>query len=168
MPTLLPPVPTLPPLVPTPPPLPTPRIPPDPIVPGGTPTPGASEGPAASIAPSPAGSSAPSVAPAGPVGPGGGGPDTSGGASVANEPAPISALQFAGVSGDELRVTLGRIGGLGLPVEWLVPSLVVSVPGILLILAVLAQGAGALLWLPYVRRTLGGDRRRRRTGTMAP
>ncbi len=51
--------------------------------------------------------------------------------------------------------------GTGLGVEWLVPTLVVTVPGILLIFAVLAQGAGAMLWLPYVRRTLGGDRRRR-------
>ena len=50
---------------------------------------------------------------------------------------------------------------MGLAVEWLVPTLVVTVPGLLVIVAILAQGAGAMLWLPYVRRTLGGDRRRR-------
>ena len=45
--------------------------------------------------------------------------------------------------------------------------MVVTVPGILLMLAVLAQGFAATLWLPYVRRTLGGDRRRRHTAQAA-
>ena len=81
--------------------------------------------------------------------------------------APRSALDFAGPPGAVINVSVGAVGGFGLPVEWLVPSLVVTVPGILLILAVLAQGAGALLWLPYVRRTLGGDRRRRPSRQLA-
>ena len=51
------------------------------------------------------------------------------------------------------------IGGL---VVWAVPALVLTVPGLLLLLAVLAQAAGALLWLPVVRRWLGGFGIRRR------
>jgi hypothetical protein len=34
--------------------------------------------------------------------------------------------------------------------------MVIGVPGLLLLLAVLAQAAGGLLWLPVVRRWLGG------------
>jgi hypothetical protein len=69
--------------------------------------------------------------------------------------------------GGDINLATIDVAGLGLPIEWLVPSLVVTVPGVLLILAVLAQGAGAMLWLPYVRRTLGGDKRRRATGQLA-
>lgn len=39
---------------------------------------------------------------------------------------------------------------------WAVPSLVLSVPGLLLILAVTAQLMGAAAWLPVVRNKLGG------------
>ena len=53
-------------------------------------------------------------------------------------------------------------GGIG--VEWLVPTVAVTVPGLLLMVAVLAQSLGALVWIPVVRRWLGGlgDRGRRR------
>lgn len=53
-------------------------------------------------------------------------------------------------------------GGL---VAWSYPALVLSVPGLLLVLAVIAQMAGALAWVPVVRRALGGvglSRRRAR------
>jgi hypothetical protein len=36
------------------------------------------------------------------------------------------------------------------------PALVVSVPGLLLLLAIGAQAIGALAWLPVVRRRMGG------------
>jgi hypothetical protein len=45
--------------------------------------------------------------------------------------------------------------------EWAIPVLVLTVPGILLLLAVLAQALMGILWLPVTRRWLGGDRRRR-------
>jgi hypothetical protein len=77
------------------------------------------------------------------------------------------ALFFPTTQDGQIDVGPIDVQGLGLPIEWLVPSLVVTVPGILLILAVLAQGAGAMLWLPYARRTLGGDRRRRAAGQLA-
>jgi len=59
---------------------------------------------------------------------------------------------------------LGDVGVVGLSglVIWAVPALVLSVPGLLLLLAVLAQAAGGLLWLPVVRRWLGGFGIRRR------
>jgi hypothetical protein len=40
---------------------------------------------------------------------------------------------------------------------WQVPALVLSVPGLLVVVAVGLQVIGALAWLPLVRRRLGGD-----------
>ena len=45
--------------------------------------------------------------------------------------------------------------------EWAVPALVLTVPGILIVIAVLVQTLIGLAWLPVARRWLGGDRRRR-------
>ena len=41
-------------------------------------------------------------------------------------------------------------------VEWLVPGLVLTVPGLLIVLVVLLQVIGALAWVPVARRRLGG------------
>jgi hypothetical protein len=49
--------------------------------------------------------------------------------------------------------------------DWAVPTLTVTVSGLILMLAVLAQLSTGALWLPVVRRWLGGfglGRRRRR------
>jgi len=54
-------------------------------------------------------------------------------------------------------------GGFGVVMEWAVPALVLTVPGLLLVLAVAAQVAGGLAWLPFVRRWLAGIGVRRRT-----
>ena len=40
--------------------------------------------------------------------------------------------------------------------DWAVPGLVLSIPGMLLVLAIAGQAAGALAWLPLVRRRIGG------------
>ena len=40
--------------------------------------------------------------------------------------------------------------------DWAVPGLVLSIPGMLLVLAIAAQAIGALAWLPLVRRRIGG------------
>jgi hypothetical protein len=40
--------------------------------------------------------------------------------------------------------------------DWVVPGVVLSIPGLLLVLAIAAQAAGALAWLPLVRRRIGG------------
>jgi hypothetical protein len=62
---------------------------------------------------------------------------------------------------------LGALG-LGSLLDWDVPALVLTVPGLLLVLAVLAQMAGGLIWLPLVRRWLGGLGVRRRRSGAAP
>jgi hypothetical protein len=56
-------------------------------------------------------------------------------------------------------VELGPIGLGGF--EWAVPALVLTVPG-LLIVVVAAQALVGLAWLPIARRSLAVDRRRRR------
>lgn len=63
-------------------------------------------------------------------------------------------------------VTFGSLGSLSFSFEWLIPSLVVSVPGLLLLLAIGAQLLAGAAWLPLVRREVGdfglGSRRRQR------
>jgi hypothetical protein len=43
--------------------------------------------------------------------------------------------------------------------EWAIPALVLTVPGIVLVLAILAQAIIGVLWVPVTRRWVGGDRR---------
>jgi hypothetical protein len=69
--------------------------------------------------------------------------------------------------GDDVLVGTGLLSFDGL-VDFAIPSLVFTVPGLLLVLAVLAQGLVGAFWLPFVRRWLGGfglSRRRRRTAS---
>jgi hypothetical protein len=54
------------------------------------------------------------------------------------------------------------LAGFGGVIDWAVPALVLTVPGLLLILAVIGQAIGGFLWLPFVRRSLGGFGFRRR------
>jgi hypothetical protein len=53
-------------------------------------------------------------------------------------------------------------------IDWAVPALTLTVPGLLLMLAVMAQLSAGAVWLPFVRRWLGAfgtaGRRRRRPG----
>jgi hypothetical protein len=68
-----------------------------------------------------------------------------------------------------LDVELGTGTGPGFggfdAIEWAVPALTLTVPGLLLVLAVIAQLTAGAIWLPIVRRRLGGFGigRRRRT-----
>jgi hypothetical protein len=53
--------------------------------------------------------------------------------------------------------------------EWAVPALVLSVPGLFLILVVAAQGAIGFAWIPVARRWVGeDDRARRRRRRLSP
>jgi hypothetical protein len=52
--------------------------------------------------------------------------------------------------------------------DWAVPGLLLSVPGLLLVLAIAAQAAGALAWLPIVRRRIGGFGLRSESGASRP
>jgi hypothetical protein len=98
-----------------------------------------------------------------------GGSDVSGG-SPQSGAGPDQLAGFA-VGRSELDAIdgVGDLGviGLGGLVVWAVPALVLSVPGLLLVLAVLAQAMGGLLWLPVARRWLGGFGIRRRHATGA-
>jgi len=64
-----------------------------------------------------------------------------------------------GVDGQDPRVGSIALSGLGAltfgGIDWLVPGVVLTVPGLLLVLVVLLQAAGALAWVPVVRRRLG-------------
>lgn len=50
-------------------------------------------------------------------------------------------------------------GDLAIGIEWVVPTFLITVPGFLLIGIGLAQAFGGFVWLPLVRRLLGGDGR---------
>jgi hypothetical protein len=66
--------------------------------------------------------------------------------------------------------SLGAFGALGIGIEWMVPTLVFTIPGFLVILIGLAQVFGGFIWLPLVRRWLRGDGRssRVRPGIRGP
>ena len=126
-----------------------------PTAPTPTPTPAASTsptpGPSVPVTPPPSSTPEPTPPPVG------GGPSTpdpgagSGPFSVGGgESSPFGDL------GD---VVLGVFGGL----DWTIPTLALTVPGLLLILALLSQAVVGAAWLPFVRRWLGafGVRRRR-------
>ena len=61
---------------------------------------------------------------------------------------------------DEGPFTFSSFGDVGGGIEWVVPSVLVTVPGFLLIAVGLAQLFGGFLWLPLARRWLRGDGRR--------
>lgn len=149
------PTPTLPPL-----PIPTPTLPPLPIPtarPTPTPTPRPTD--TASQTPSPVPTDtrpSPSLSPvpAGPALPGG----PSGGPPVFPDAFALPPLQIDPF--DDLLGGFDAFGGF----EWAVPALVLAVPGLLLIVALLAQAAIGIVWVPIVRRHLAGVglRKRRR------
>lgn len=60
----------------------------------------------------------------------------------------------------QLDVGLGSIGLLQGAVVWVVPAATIAGPGLLLLLLVALQSAGALAWIPAVRRLRGTDERK--------
>ena len=148
---------------PNPTPTPTPRPSPTPTpAPTPTPTPTSSASPEPSTGPTPAETRAPAPSPSGrddPSGPpaiaavdpgsdaGSGGP--AGRLRIGRETDGTEA------AGPEIDVSLAAIEGLG-SLTWAVPGLVLAVPGLLLVLAVMAQAVGGVLWLPVIRRRIGG------------
>ena len=64
---------------------------------------------------------------------------------TATQPADLGDIGLAAAS----------LGGFG-AFLWAVPSLALSVPGLLLVVAILAQAAGGLAWIPVARRKIGG------------
>jgi hypothetical protein len=61
-----------------------------------------------------------------------------------------------GARTEAIPLSLGPLGLLGTIDVWIVPGLLYGVPGVLLLLFVIAQAGGAAAWLPAIRR-LGGD-----------
>jgi hypothetical protein len=166
-------------------PLPSISLPP---LPGASATPTPSIGPGGSAGASPtatpSSSFAPSASPGSNPVPGGSTDPSSTPGPGADPSAPIGGPGSVGgvPPGDEGGFTVGFSGfgpidglvdvdvvGFDAFLEWAVPALVLSVPGLLLLIAVLAQMAGGLLWLPMVRRWLGGvgDRKGRTAGSEA-
>lgn len=142
-------------------PVPTPTLRPT-ATPAPTRTPGATPAPTRSPDASPA--------PAGPIvtAPRSGSDPSSGGSggSGSSGSAPPSARPVSAPFVVPSRTDIGDLDidsalTLG-DFEWAIPALVLTVPGMLLLLAVLAQGSMGILWLPVTRRWLGSDRRRRR------
>jgi hypothetical protein len=65
-----------------------------------------------------------------------------------------AALPIGGIGGAVTAALDSLPGGLAV---WAYPAFVLSVPGLLLLLAIGAQALGALSWLPLVRRRLGAS-----------
>jgi hypothetical protein len=65
------------------------------------------------------------------------------------------------VGGPELRdisdigLAAASLGGIGM-LLWAVPSLILSLPGVLVVVVILAQALGGFAWLPIVKRKIGG------------
>jgi len=81
------------------------------------------------------------------------------------DPFAVGSTVQGGGSGPS--VSFGTLGPLDFAFEWLIPGIVVTLPGLLVVLAILAQAIAGTVWLPLVRREIGdfGLRRRRRLGS---
>lgn len=125
--------------------IPSPVVPPASArtTPSAGPTAGTSGGPD----PSPISSAEPGAAG---VVTGGGGPSAPGRPGLA----PIVPLLQ---EPDDGPVSFGSLGDIGMGIEWIVPSVLITVPGFLLIVIGLAQVFGGFVWLPLARRWLRGD-----------
>jgi hypothetical protein len=139
-------------------PTPTPTVRPDPVA-SASAAPTATPPPSGRLAtPPPDATPLPAAIPAGsttdgdPRGPGG-----------------IGGFDLGGTAAEPAEVLLGAglISFDGM-IEFAIPSLVLSVPGLLLVLAVLAQGVVGAAWLPVARRWLGGFGLGRRRASKSP
>jgi hypothetical protein len=132
--------------------------------PGTTATPSDRPAGSAPIDPSerPVSSSTTSASPDGgavvPPPPGPNDPGTGGGAAASPRPEPNEPFVVPESTGAEFALGAGFVAFGGF--DWAVPALVLTVPGLLLMIAIATQAAIGLAWLPVVRRWLGGDRRR--------
>jgi hypothetical protein len=90
---------------------------------------------------------------------GGGGSGTGAPIDAASATSPFTVAATTddtGIDASIVATSLGSLDGM----VWAVPSLVLTVPGLLLVLAILAQIAAGAAWVPVVRRKLGPFRRR--------
>jgi len=140
--------------LPTPTPLGSPDATPttDPSPSGPTSTPSSSADPIATPEPQPGSSAAPGAGGTGGTGGDGGDPPPGAAFTIA---ASSSGGQGADAQtfGDDFAQFAAFFGRA---FDWAVPGFALAGPGLLLILAIAAQTAGALAWLPIVRRRIGG------------
>ncbi len=177
VPTATPPPPTPPPTpAPTPTPilpLPTPSVPPpslpppslpnpslpvpsDGIVPTSSPAPTATASPGAggeTPAPS-AGAAVPSASSGTGGGPGASGSGDAGGAGSGDPESQLPSVRFDDRSLDLAGASVGLFAGVEI---WAVPAGTIAVPGLLVLIWVALQAAGAMAWIPAVRRLQGGE-----------
>jgi Big-like domain-containing protein len=140
------PVPTLP--VPTPTlPLPLPTLPLPTARPSATPAPSRTPSPPASPSASPSATPRPSDSEA----PGGGGTTGPGGGPRGDDGFSVRAVDL----GADYGLVGAGFDGFGIGIDWAVPALALTVPGLLLILAILSQTVVGAMWLPFTRRWLG-------------
>jgi Bacterial Ig domain len=160
------PLPTLPP-----PPIPTPG-PSSPATSPGVPTPSPSATPASapgsSVEPGPPSDPPASAEPSSSLGaaPGAGGTTTGGGGASGNGPDVAPDLPLLEPHAGP--VSFGTFANVGMGIEWIVPSVLVTVPGFLLIAIGLTQLFGGFVWLPLARRWFRGDGRRSPAATTHP
>jgi hypothetical protein len=67
----------------------------------------------------------------------------------------VSGRGAAATLPDGLELTASGMGGVGLFL-WAVPAAALGIPGFLVVLVVLLQAGGGLIWLPLARRRIGG------------
>jgi hypothetical protein len=147
------------PALPTPTPIPT--LPP---VPGATPAPTPTPAAGSTAAPTPVpDSSTGSSRDPEPSASTGAGALAVGSSSDGSGPLPpglsVAPAELAGTTSNVGPIAFGSFGTIGLGIEWVVPTVLLTVPGFLLLLIGLAQLFGGLVWLPLVRRWLRGDGR---------
>jgi len=95
--------------------------------------------------------------------PAGGAVDETGATLPGNVPVAPTGIEDAddaphiAFEGVELDIGLGAIDLMAGAAVWVVPAATIAVPGMLLLLLVALQAAGALAWIPAVRRLRGRD-----------
>ena len=162
-------------------PAPTARPTPSPLgeptpTPTRSPNPDASAGPDSSASPSPSGGGStaggpgsgggPGVGPGTGTGSAGGSSGTASGGGGGGTDADGPVFRIAGDGPDAVVPVVGAAFAGFDSIDWAVPALTLTVPGLLLMLAVLAQLSASAVWLPIVRRWIGAfgsGRRGRRT-----
>jgi hypothetical protein len=159
-PTPILPLPTLPVPLPS---LPLPSLPPpsDRIVPTSSPAPTstASPGPGGGT-PAPSASAAvPSASSGAGGGPGAPGSGDAGGAGSGDPESLLPSVRFDDRSLDLAGASVGLFAGVEI---WAVPAGTIAVPGLLVLIWVALQAAGAIAWIPAVRRLQGGEAPNRR------
>ena len=109
--------------------------------------------PGSSRSPDPSASGLPAAGGAGIADGGGDAPPGAGFSVSGTDSASSSSAAVPVAFGDSLSQFTALFGRA---FDWAVPGLILSVPGLLLVLAIVAQAIGALAWLPLVRRRIGG------------